>query len=368
MGEVLIGTSGYSYRDWVGPVYPAGSPSGDFLRLYSQRFRFVELNFSYYRMPEADLLKGMQRTVDSFGAMATLGASELPAAGADTGSGDLATPGAGTGFRGFRFAIKGHRSLTHERPGGEKLQRDAEAFRRGVSPLLQAGSLAAVVLQFPYSFHYTDENRRYLDALCMALADLPLVVEFRSLDWLRGSVALGLRDRGAGLVAVDAPSLPGLPGAEVSTDLALQAADAEAAGPNTADPMAAATPNTAAPTAVATPDTAAPTAVATPDTAAPTAVATLDTAAPSPVLQTQPGAITYVRFHGRNSETWWEGTNVTRYDYRYSDTELSEWVPRIRALQGASRILLIAFNNHAAGKAVQAAERLQQLLMPEKAD
>lgn len=41
-----VGTSGYSYNDWVGPVYPAGTDKGEFLSLYAKRFSFTELNFT----------------------------------------------------------------------------------------------------------------------------------------------------------------------------------------------------------------------------------------------------------------------------------------------------------------------------------
>ena len=57
--RVLVGTSGYSYADWVGPVYPAGTPQKDFLSLYSAQFPVVELNFSYYQQPN---VRTLQRT------------------------------------------------------------------------------------------------------------------------------------------------------------------------------------------------------------------------------------------------------------------------------------------------------------------
>jgi len=53
MAQILIGTSGYSYREWVGPVYPEGTKTKDYLPYYSGLFPTVELNFSYYAMPKA---------------------------------------------------------------------------------------------------------------------------------------------------------------------------------------------------------------------------------------------------------------------------------------------------------------------------
>jgi uncharacterized protein YecE (DUF72 family) len=56
--------------------------------------------------------------------------------------------------------------------------------------LADAGRLAAVLLQLPYSFKRGDDERRYLGALCDALASFPLAVEFRNADaWWTGSAA-----------------------------------------------------------------------------------------------------------------------------------------------------------------------------------
>jgi uncharacterized protein YecE (DUF72 family) len=184
--RILVGTSGYSYDDWVGPFYPAGTARSDFLALYAREFPAVELNFSYYRQPDARRLEGML----------------------------AATPAS------FLFTLKAHRSMTHE-IGGSWTE-DIEAFRRGVRPLADSGRLAAVLLQFPYSFAYTPGSRTRLSELCARLEGLPLAVEFRKADWARPSVEEGLRERGVALVSVDEPDLPGLPAAavRVTADLA----------------------------------------------------------------------------------------------------------------------------------------------------
>ena len=54
VGPILVGTSGYGYNEWVGPVYPVGSKKEEFLVRYASMFSTVELNFSYYRMPTAE--------------------------------------------------------------------------------------------------------------------------------------------------------------------------------------------------------------------------------------------------------------------------------------------------------------------------
>jgi len=70
----------------------------------------------------------------------------------------------------------------------------------------------------------------------------------------------------------------------------------------------------------------------------------------------------YLRFHGRNEESWWSGDNETRYDWDYSDEELREWLPGIRALREKSSTVYVAFNNHSKGRAVKNARRLAGLL------
>ena len=171
---VLVGTSGYSYDDWVGPFYPPGTTRQGFLSLYAREFPVVELNFSYYRQPDPRMLERMA---------------------------------AGTG-PGFTFALKAHRSMTHEI--GDSWEKDVAEFRSGIQPMVDSGKLAAVLLQFPYSFAYTPESRSRLASLCGKLEGLPLAVEFRKSEWLKEQVFEGLRQRGVSLVSVDEPDLPKL--------------------------------------------------------------------------------------------------------------------------------------------------------------
>lgn len=175
MGDILIATSGYSYEDWRGAFYPAELPKGEFLRYYALFFPFVELNFSYYAMPRPASLAAM--------------AARTPA--------------------GFRFSIKAHRSLTHE--PGPLWRDDAAAFARAAGALAETGRLAAVLVQLPYRFRHTPDNRSYLGALLGALSPLPLVVEFRNDEWRGERVYDELDRRGVGVAMVDRPDLPGLP-------------------------------------------------------------------------------------------------------------------------------------------------------------
>jgi len=140
---VYIGTSGYSYNDWVGPFYPAGTAKNRFLDHYAQHFGCVEVNYTYYRMPSAGTLAAMSRKTDPE----------------------------------FRFVVKATGELTHERTGREEAWGE---FAQGVQPLVDEGKLGCILAQFPYAFKPTDENRDYLAHFRQCLSDLPLVVELRN--------------------------------------------------------------------------------------------------------------------------------------------------------------------------------------------
>src|SRR5436309_14924068 len=49
--KALVGTSGYSYREWKGSFYPDDLPASKFLRYYGERFATVEANNTFYKMP-----------------------------------------------------------------------------------------------------------------------------------------------------------------------------------------------------------------------------------------------------------------------------------------------------------------------------
>jgi len=69
----------------------------------------------------------------------------------------------------------------------------------------------------------------------------------------------------------------------------------------------------------------------------------------------------YMRFHGRNAGHWWEG-GALRYDYDYSEAELSEWMPGIRSLVEKSGKVFVFFNNCHLGQAVRGARIMKGLV------
>jgi uncharacterized protein YecE (DUF72 family) len=175
-GRILVGTSGYSYAEWVpAGIYPVGTRPGGMLPVYAAAFPATELNYTWYQMPKAAALERMRVQVPTH----------------------------------FRFAAKLTRSMTHEVDPGQ-WRGQAARFRDGVAPLQGAGQLVAVLVQMPPAFDRTLAHRRYLAALLDELAGLPLAVEFRHASWAADRVFAELERRATTLVAVDVPALPGL--------------------------------------------------------------------------------------------------------------------------------------------------------------
>jgi uncharacterized protein YecE (DUF72 family) len=169
--DVWIGTSGYSYADWVGPFYPAETRPGQMLAHYSRCFPLVELNFSFYHPPSKAMLTRM--------------ADQTPA--------------------GFQFLVKLPRSISHEESPS-----DLPGFREAVLELRRRGRLAGLLCQLPQATHRTRRSQSWLEAVGKELGDLNLAVEFRHRSWATPDLSGWMAERRLDLVAVDAPSLPGL--------------------------------------------------------------------------------------------------------------------------------------------------------------
>jgi len=180
---VYIGTSGYSFKDWVGTFYPEKTRQGDMLSFYTQHFPAVELNFTYYAMPAEKTIAKMAET----------------------------TP------ENFQFIVKANGATTHEQD-----RTAAEQFRSALKPMREAGKLSGILAQFPYAFKNREASRRYLGELREDFADEKVVVEFRHESWTREPVFDFLERLGFGYCAVDEPAIPGLvaPVARATSDTA----------------------------------------------------------------------------------------------------------------------------------------------------
>ncbi len=168
---IHFGTSGFSYNDWIGPVYPQGLSRSQWLPYYAAEFDTIELNVTYYRIPTLSTVQGwVERTPE-----------------------------------GFLFSVKLHRSITHER-----VQPEYTAFLESLGPMIESGKLGCVLAQFPYSFRSTNENRCYLDQLRDKLEELPVVIEFRHQSWAIEDTFSQLKNLHFGYCCVDEPRIRGL--------------------------------------------------------------------------------------------------------------------------------------------------------------
>jgi len=163
---LYVGTSGWQYRDWRGPFYPPKLAQARWLRHYAERFQTVELNNSFYRLPEAS-------SFDRWG-------EETP--------------------EDFVVAVKASRFLTHL-----KRLRDPEGpvslFLERVSHL--GPKLGPVLLQLPPRFRA--EPGRLAAALDRFPRRVRVAVEFRDDSWYTDEVRRVLEERGCALCLADSP-------------------------------------------------------------------------------------------------------------------------------------------------------------------
>ncbi len=170
--KYVVGTSGYSFNDWVGPWYPEGTRPAEMFDRYAEHFNAVEVNYTYYRMPVARTMESMVRRSPE----------------------------------GFVFWVKANKSTTHE---GDRST--IEPFLAELAPVRESERLIGVLLQFPQSFHRTVDNRKYLASAIAEFGDATrLAVEFRHRSWAHPSTVEGLRERNAAMVIPDVPDIRGL--------------------------------------------------------------------------------------------------------------------------------------------------------------
>jgi uncharacterized protein YecE (DUF72 family) len=170
MEPAWIGCSGWNYAEWRGVVYPEGLPQRRWLERYAELFDTVEVNNTFYRLPE-------KRTV---------------AAWAD------ATP------EGFVFACKASRYLTHvKRLKG--IAGSIGRFMGRLEPLREAGKLGPILWQLPANFGRDDER---LEGLLEALPEGRHALEPRNPGWFVSEVYERLAAAGVALVIGDHPERP----------------------------------------------------------------------------------------------------------------------------------------------------------------
>ena len=219
----------------------------------------------------------------------------------------------------LNFSVESNRLLTHEI--GSDWKTAAEDFKVALKPLNEKECLSAVLFQFPESFHYTRDNRIYLSKLIGEFEGFPVMIEFRHKEWIRDSVFEGLEKRKAGIVFCDMPQLKNLPDGTVMG---------------------------------------------------------------TPFI----GENAYIRLHGRNEGAWYahapkvqtsitfahaNGAKATytagetpngsaRYCYDYSDEELAQFIPIIKAAVREGKKVQVYFNNHPNGSGARNAISLRKMI------
>jgi uncharacterized protein YecE (DUF72 family) len=152
-------------------VYPAQKPRGFHEASYlAKYFDTIEINVSFYRPIPA-------KTADAW--LEKVQQNEN-----------------------FRFTAKLWRGFTHDR---NATAADEKEFKEGVTPLLEAGRLGALLLQFPWSFRNTQENREYITRLRGQFSEYPLVLEVRHASWSEPGTLDMLEQLDLGLCNIDQP-------------------------------------------------------------------------------------------------------------------------------------------------------------------
>ncbi len=167
--KIFVGTSGYSYKEWLGEFYPPGTPPKEMLRCYAERLRAVEINNTFYHMPTEPVLSSW--------------AGQVP--------------------EDFVFAIKAPQVITHLKRLRDVSGEAGYLFR--TLPSL-GPKLGPVLFQFPRSFRA--DRPRLEDFLTLIPPHFSCAFEFRSPSWLEGGIPDLLRGAGASLCLADTDENP----------------------------------------------------------------------------------------------------------------------------------------------------------------
>lgn len=175
---LYLGTSGWSYADWEGSLYPEGIPAGSRLAEYVKHYATVEIDSTFYGTPRASAVQKWREVAPS----------------------------------GFLFAAKFPQEITHEKHlvGCEKL---AERFIRTMEG--SGDRLGPLLIQLPPSF--TVEGLGSLEDFLKGLPEgFRYAVEVRDRSWVGSDLPALLKEHGVALTLVDYPRMPRME--EATTD------------------------------------------------------------------------------------------------------------------------------------------------------
>ena len=162
--QTWVGTSGYNYPEWKGSFYPQKMPAAKMLPYYAERFSTVEINYTFYRIPNENTLAGWSR--------------ETP--------------------EGFRLTLKAPKRITHS----AKLKDCSELLQYFLKTAATLGpKLGAILFQLP---PYLRKDLAVLDEFTAQLpAGLCAAFEFRHASWMDAEVLALLKARDLALCVAD---------------------------------------------------------------------------------------------------------------------------------------------------------------------
>jgi uncharacterized protein YecE (DUF72 family) len=166
---IYVGTSGYSYKEWKGSFYPEKIPATDMLSYYASHFQAVELNNTFYRIPQRSMVETWKAQVPD----------------------------------NFRFSVKASQRITHL-----KRLKDAAAETQLLLKTVSAlgDRLGAVIFRFPEDM---EKDLKRLEKFLKDLpAETPAVFDFRHPTWFDDSVRALLRSENRVLCVSDIEDLP----------------------------------------------------------------------------------------------------------------------------------------------------------------
>lgn len=184
--KIKIGTSGFSFSDWKGVVYPEKIPNHRMLEFYARYLGFnaVEINSTYYRIPSPKSFELMVKK----------------------------TP------PDFLFSVKAFKGITHdpfdnrmeEKPDMAQIETYFKQFNESIMSLEEAEKLGALLFQFPVFFYPQSSTMDYILKIRDFFSDFPVVIEFRNIAWAQEKYYEFLRKNTIAFCAVDEPKLPRL--------------------------------------------------------------------------------------------------------------------------------------------------------------
>jgi uncharacterized protein YecE (DUF72 family) len=169
--RIYIGCSGWSYKHWIGKFYPSDFERKDWLNFYTNYFKTVEVNMTFYRFPFPNMLKSWYNK----------------------------TP------EDFKFTFKANRLITHEK----KFKDTSDLITKFLNLLdLLKNKIGCILWQLPPSMHFSDENVETLDKFLAEIEERKNVIEFRHKSWWNEETYRLLKKHKAIFCILSSPTLP----------------------------------------------------------------------------------------------------------------------------------------------------------------